>query len=349
MPIALPDWPRRFGSSLGSAHYRQRPEDFQVDEILGFEADGEGPHQLLWVEKAGVNTAFAAQALARHAGVAERDVGYAGLKDRHALTRQYFTVPGGDNRRWDDFSVPGIQVLSATAHRRKLRRGSHRGNRFRIVLRELSADRAAFEARITELAADGVPNYFGVQRFGKGGANLGLAAALVAGKRLPRHKRGFAISTLRAMVFNQLLAARLEAGSWNRALSGELLQLDGRGSWFRMEADDPEIASRLERLEIHPTGPLPGRARFPIEGEVAALEQGMLEAHADWQSCLERLAVEADRRALRLAVADLGEEWICENVVALSFELSSGGYATAVMRELVDLRDVHDQPEPEIE
>ena len=116
-----------------------------------------------------------------------------------------------------------------------------------------------------------------------------------------------------------------------------------------MEADDPEIASRLERLEIHPTGPLPGRARFPIEGEVAALEQGMLEAHADWQSCLERLGVEADRRALRLAVADLAEEWICENVVALSFELSSGGYATAVMRELVDLRDVHDQPEPEIE
>lgn len=345
--MSLPIWPRRW-AALGTANYRQQLEDFQVDEVLGFEADGDGPHQLLLVEKRGANTAFVAQALARHAGVAERDVGYAGLKDRHAVTRQYFSVPGAGVDR-SKLEANGVTVLSATPHRRKLRRGCHCGNRFRIVLREVQVEPAALQARLGEIAKLGVPNYFGVQRFGKDGANLRLAEALLAGRRLPRHKRGFAISTLRALHFNTLLGKRLSDGSWDQALSGELLQLDGRGSWFRYDPVDPAIAERLSRLEIHPTGALPGRARFELEGEVAELESALMATHPQWLSVLESLGVEADRRALRLVAHDLQAQWLDEQTVALQFELCSGGFATTVLGEMFELSDVHGQPEGEIE
>lgn len=347
--MILPEWPHWLGGPLGDANYRERLEDFEVEEMLGFSADGEGPHELLWVEKRGTNTAFAAQALAKHAGAAERDVGYAGLKDRHALTRQYFSVPALAGVDWDQLNVSGVRVLGAQRHRKKLRRGCHQGNRFRLVLRELRGELETLDGRLAEIAERGVPNYFGPQRFGRGGANLRLVEGLIAGKRFPRSKRGYGISTLRSLVFNDVLAERIRQGNIDQPIAGDLLQLDARGSWFRFDSDDLEIASRLQRLEIHPTGPLPGRPRAEIEGDTAALEAKVL---ADYPQCLptlDRLAVDADRRSLRLAVRSLSSERLPDGALALGFELCAGGYATSVLRELFDLHDTHGQPEPEID
>jgi len=347
--IALPDWPRWLGEPLGAANYRERLEDFEVEEMLGFSADGEGPHQLLWVEKRGTNTAFAAQALALHAGVPERDIGYAGLKDRHALTRQYFSVPVVAGVDWDQLTVSGVRVLGVQLHRRKLRRGCHQGNRFRIVLRQMRCPDESLEQRLQTIATRGVPNYFGPQRFGRGGANLRLVDGLLSGKRFPRSKRGYAISALRSLVFNDVVAERLRQGSINQAIGGDLLQLDGRGSWFRFDPADPDIGVRLKELEIHPTGPLPGRPRAEIDGATAELEDRVLATHPLCLPTLDRLAVDADRRSLRMAVREFSWQRLADEVLELRFELSSGGYATSVMRELMELHDVHGQPEPEID
>jgi tRNA pseudouridine13 synthase len=204
--------PRAHGAAPLTAELRRTPDDFRVDEILGYDADGEGEgeHALLWVEKRDANTDWVARELARFAGVPPLNVGYAGLKDRHAVTRQAFTVQlaGKLDPDWSAFPHAEVKVLASTRHKRKLKRGALRGNRFVLVLRDVRGERTRAEEVLQAIATRGVPNYFGEQRFGHEGGNVAQARAMFTGRRVDRDKRSIL-----------LLALISSTACWQRASS----------------------------------------------------------------------------------------------------------------------------------
>ncbi len=342
--MTLPAWPRAWGEPPVTAQLKQSPQDFEVEEILGFEPDGAGEHLFLWVEKAGLNTVDAAKRLATYAGVREADISWAGLKDRQALTRQWFSLhlPGRDVD-WSGWGDPDLRLLRRERHSRKLRRGSHRANAFTIALRDVCGDLAALEQRLQRIGVDGVPNYFGAQRFGRDGRNLVLAQRWVA-QGTPRIKpaqRGLHLSVLRAQLFNAVLAARVADGSWCRALDGELFQLDGSGSFFAAGLD-ADIERRLAEWDIHPSGPLWGRAgKQVVAAEAAARESAVLAPFAAEREALERAGLDAERRPLRLCPQALAWE-LSDALLWLRFTLPRGCFATSVVRELARLDDEQD-------
>ncbi|MDX1500326.1 MAG: tRNA pseudouridine(13) synthase TruD, partial [Woeseiaceae bacterium] len=257
----LPDWPRAWGPPIVFASIRATPSEFVVDEELDIDFANAGEHDWLRIEKTGANTDWVARQLAKHAGVPARDVGYSGLKDRHAVTTQWFSVKRSIKAPtdWAPFAADGVRILQTRVHDRKLRRGTHRGNAFRIALGgpDVAARKDALDERLALISAQGVPNYFGEQRFGHGGANVELGRAVLEGKRLPRAKRSIGISALRSYEFNEALAARVGAGTWNRLLPGDTANLDGTGSVFAVEAVTPELEARCAALDVHPAGSLP--------------------------------------------------------------------------------------------
>lgn len=337
------DGPRAWGGPLGRARVAAAPEDFRVEEWLGYRADGEGPHVLMAIEKVGLSTADAIQQLARHYGVSQREIGYAGRKDRQAVSRQWLTVPWPVNAALPAIGrvADGLVVCSAERHRRKLRIGALRGNRFRLTLREADLPNAAVNQRLATVARLGVPNYFGPQRFGHQGRNLTRGLAWLAGRLRPRGRgdRSMLLSALRSEAFNRVLATRVAGGTWNQPSAEELMVLDGRGSLFPAgEASIAALARRMAGLRIHPTGPLPGRhsdaLRLPEalatwEGEQMAALEGLTEG-------LAAQGVDAARRALRLAVGELAWHWPGPQTLVIECVLPKGAYATTVLRELVD-------------
>ncbi|MEJ2652597.1 MAG: tRNA pseudouridine(13) synthase TruD [Gammaproteobacteria bacterium] len=339
--VSYMDLPRAHGSPLASAVLRHRPEDFQVEEELGYEPEGEGEHLWLWLEKRGMNTDQLARRLASIAGVRRGDVSYAGLKDRHAVTRQWCSIhlPKTDLEGAAQWQEPGWRVLRTVRARRKLRRGGARGNRFVITLRELHGDRQAVELRLREIAGRCVPNYFGAQRFGRD--NLARAEAMMSGKLrvADRHLRGIYLSSLRSALFNAVLARRVRDHVWEGALGGEALNLAGSRSYFVADAIDDEIEQRLATGDIHPTGPLWGRGEPPSRGAALSLELAVVAACPEkWsQACVDAGMVQ-ERRPLRLAIRDLHWDWHGDDLLQLKFGLPAGAYATAVIREIADTR-----------
>ncbi|MDE2278950.1 MAG: tRNA pseudouridine(13) synthase TruD [Xanthomonadaceae bacterium] len=319
-----------------TARLRVTHEDFLVEEILGYDADGSGEHALLWVEKRGANTDWLARELAKFAGVPPLAVGYAGLKDRHAITRQAFTVQlaGKPDPDWSAFPHDNVKVLAATRHGRKLKRGALRGNRFVLTLREVQGERGRAEQALAAIAARGVPNYFGEQRFGREGGNLDQARAMFAGRRVDRDKRGFLLSAARSQIFNSVLAARVERGTWDAPLDGEIWSLAGSRSWFGPEPYSDLLAERLARGDIHPSGPLWGQGEPPAAGDAGALEREIAAAHADLAQGIAAARMDQERRPLRLLPKDLRWRWPAEDVLEMSFELPAGAYATVVAREV---------------
>lgn len=205
--MTLPVWPHACGEAPVRARLRATRAAFQVEELLGFEPDGEGEHCCLWVEKEGVNTAEVARRLARFAGIREADVSWSGMKDRHAITRQWFSLHLLKREvDWRDWADPSVRLLQVSRHSRKLRRGTHRGNRFVIRLDDIEGDLSAFEARLDQIGQQGVPNYFGPQRFGRDGNNIEAARQwLAAGRpRKPRHLQALWLSSLRSLLFNEV-------------------------------------------------------------------------------------------------------------------------------------------------
>ena len=330
--------PRAFGEPVLAAQIRITPEDFFVEEIPAFAPTGEGEHLLLTVEKRGLNTAFVAKELARWAGIPEMGVSYAGLKDRHAVTRQWFSVhlPKKIAPDFATLQVEGLAVLERTWHNRKLPRGALAGNRFVLVLRNVEGERDAIEARLAQIAARGLPNWFGEQRFGHGGGNVGKALAMFEGKRVRRDEHSILLSAARSELFNRVLAARVGNDTWDKPLDGEVWMLDGSRSVFGPEPWSDGLAQRLAAFDIHPSGPLWGAGELRSTGECARLE---LAAVADDVSSRLRVGLEAaelrqERRALRLKVAGLEWRWRGPAVLELSFALPPGSYATALLHEL---------------
>jgi tRNA pseudouridine13 synthase len=339
--LSLDPWsslPHALGGPAGSGRIRERAADFRVAEELGFKPRGAGEHLFLRLRETGCNTAWVAGRIARWAGRPRSDVGYAGMKDRHAVTEQWFSVrcPGGRHPEPNTLAVPGVELVATARHDRKLRRGALAGNRFRIRVTDLTADPQRLLARLESVRVRGVPNAFGPQRFGREGGNLRLAADWFGGGPEPRRElRGFALSAARSLIFNAVLAERIAAADWERATPGDPVQLDGRGSWFIAQADDDALAGRLAALEVHATGPLWGRGDPPGDGPGAALEKAVAARYPDFAAGLAEAGLDQERRALRVRVRDL--EWrLDDGALELAFGLPAGSYATAVLRELLD-------------
>lgn len=336
----MSELPRAFGAAPLQARMRSSAEDFQVDELPAFAPSGEGEHLLLTVRKRGMNTAFAARRLAQWAGVAELAIGYAGMKDRHAVTTQRFSVhlPKRVAPALDSLQDADLQVLESHWHNRKLPRGALAGNGFVLVLREVHGERTAIEARLAQIAARGIPNWFGEQRFGRDGGNVGAALAMFGGRRVRREQRSLLLSAARSELFNRVLAARVAAGNWDSALDGEVWMLDGSRSVFGPEPWSEALAERLQRFDIHPSAPLWGAGELRSAEAARALELAALDEAVALRlrDGLEREGLKQERRATRLRAADLQWRWLDgqDDALELRFALPPGSYATALLHEL---------------
>lgn len=336
-----------YGPAPTGGHIRVEPEDFFVDEVLGFEPDGAGSHVVLRVEKRGANTGWVAAQLAQSAGVHVRDVGFSGHKDRQAVTRQAFSIPWPVATPLDtclSFAGEGYHVLSADRHGRKLRPGSHRANRFVLVLRDLDGEVAGIDQRLRLIGEQGVPNYFGPQRFGRDGGNLARVRAWADGGPAPRDRaqRGFALSAARSELFNLVLGERVRRGDWNRLLPGEAVVLDGRRSFFPATVIDAVLEDRCDRMDVHPSGPLWGRGESPATDAALEVEESIGTRAPALIALLAAQGMDHERRSLRLPVRALA--WTHEaGTLRLEFELPRGTFATAVLHEL--LRDAWDAGE----
>ena len=342
-PIAVPGIsvaPCAHGRPPATGAIRREPEDFVVDEILGFEPDGVGNHCLLFVEKRGANTGWVAAQLARHAGVAVRDIGFSGHKDRHALTTQAYSLPLPalfDVAQCLEWRGEGYAVRAAHRHGRKLRPGSHRANRFELRIRDLHGDHRAIEACLAAIREHGVPNYFGPQRFGREGSNLRRAIAWAGGDVPPRDRsqRSFALSAARSHLFNAVLAARVGRDDWNRLLPGEAVMLDGRRSFFIAEPEDAALEARRVAMDVHPSGPLPGRGESPAKGIAREVEDSVIGPYAGLVALLASERVDHERRSLRLPVREFDWSVGDDDTLVLRFVLPRGTFATAVLHEVL--------------
>lgn len=336
--MSAPTLTRAHGEPVLAARIRSAPEDFIVEEIDGFAASGEGEHLLLTIEKRGMNTAFAAKRIAQWAGVTELAIGYAGLKDRHALTRQRFSVhlPRRNAPDLAALQSDDLRVLDHAWHAKKLPRGALAGNRFVLTLRDAVGARDAVDARLHAIAARGVPNYFGEQRFGRDGNNLGNALAMFAGRRVRREQRSHLLSAARSELFNRVATARVAAGSWDRGLEGEVWVLDGSRSVFGPEPWSDALGARLAAFDIHPSGPLWGRGELRTEADAREVEETALSGDSSLalRSGLETAGLKQERRALRLRPQALAWEWLDAASLQLAFALPAGCYATTVLAEL---------------
>ncbi|MBH3342769.1 tRNA pseudouridine(13) synthase TruD [Pseudomonas parafulva] len=332
--------PRASGQALGTAVLKAVAEDFQVDEVLDIPLSGQGEHLWLWVEKRELNTEEAARRLARAAGVPARAISYAGLKDRQALTRQWFSLhlPGKADPDLSRAEDANLRVLKQMRHQRKLQRGAHSSNGFTLRLTQLAADHQAVDARLAQLKANGVPNYFGTQRFGHAGGNVHDALGWAERQALPeqRNVRSRLLSAGRSYLFNQVLAARVNDGSWTRAQVGDLLAFTNSRSFFpaaEAECADP----RLAVLDLHPTGPLWGEGDSPAGARTGALENSVGAAHPALCQWLAKAGMDHERRILRLPITGLTWHYPEPDILQLEFVLPAGCFATVVVREVVDL------------
>ncbi len=318
---------------------RCQPQDFQVDEQFAFSPSGEGEHALLHVKKINTNTDWLAREIAKLAGVSKRDVSYAGLKDRNAVTTQWFSVwlPGKPDPDWSQLESEQVSILASTRHSRKLRRGSLRGNTFRIVVRNVDGNSNDLDARMAAISQHGVPNYFGEQRFGIEGRNLQKAEVMFSGKlEKDRFRRSIYLSAARAAMFNALLSQRVAMDKWYQPIAGDVMLLDNSHSYFLMDEIDNTIQQRIAEHDIHPSGPLWGRGELLSKGEVAEMEAALADAFPLFDRGLKNARLDQERRSLRLSVKALDYHYdVHAHVLELCFELPAGGYATAVLRELL--------------
>lgn len=347
---------------LPIALFKSKPEDFQVDELLGFEPDGDGEHLWINVRKRNQNTRDMIELLAKAFSIPEKDVGYSGLKDKHALTTQWVSLPMGGGgvagvgagvglsgedtdlsaRVVDALaSLQDVEVVTVTRSRKKLRTGAHRQNRFKIVLRNLPADHAVVEQSLALVRDYGFPNYFGSQRFGHGGRNVASARSMFIGNRkTTRFKRGIYLSAARSYLFNLVLAKRVASSNWKTVLAGEACILDGTNSSFHCEAPDDDIYSRNAQFDIHTSGPLHGRGRSVVSGIVKELERECLKDEESLFQGLEKAGLKQERRALRAVAYDLQWQWLDNQTLEINVVLQKGVYATSLLRELVRVEEV---------
>ncbi|MBH0006288.1 tRNA pseudouridine(13) synthase TruD [Psychrobacter sp. SWN149] len=359
---------------IQQATYKAHATDFIVNELLPLDFTGEGEHLWLHIEKLGMNTAYLANLLSEWAEIPLRDVGYSGLKDRHALTTQWFSLripkkqlPETEFAPIDIGETESVTILAQHWHNKKLNRGTHRANQFIITLRDVQfaddnsdvkpsepslSTKQSVEQHLASIGQTGVPNYFGPQRFGRQGNNVREALSLFArppraprpsskkskSKRAPREQNTMELSAARSLIFNEILAARVRDDSWNTGLSGEVFNLDGSGSIFTSETLDDTLRARLDSGDIHPTAVMWGTGNDKVSSTAAAIESNVVQHSpllTQLATGLEQRDIKAQRRALRLPIEEMHWEWSDDCTLVLSFTLTTGSFATSVLASVV--------------
>lgn len=325
-----------YGKPQATGSIKNYHDDFKVDEILGFEPSGDGEHQYLFIEKRGLNTEELVKQLAIRINCPVKDISYAGIKDRQAVTRQWLSVhcPGKEIPGADSLSGDGWKILASKRHLKKLKKGALSANAFQLLVRDIQGVEE-IENRLHQIKKSGVPNYFGAQRFGYEGNNLVKAGQLLFDgmKVKNRFLKGMYYSAARSFLFNLILSERIKQQSWSTALPGDVMQLAGKNSLFTIEVPDELIATRVLSFDISPAAPLWGVGAELASGEALLVQEKALMDYHRWCEGLERQKLERAYRAHVLRVNELSWEW-CEGNLLLDFKLQPGSYATSVIREL---------------
>lgn len=336
------------GEPLGTAAFKRDLVDFQVEEVLGFEPSGEGEHCLVWVEKEDRNTNDVATDFAKRLGIRKRLVSHCGLKDRNAVTRQWFSLhlPGQPSPSASELESKGVRVLQVTRHLRKLHRGTHQGNRFVVRLRDCTFSKDASTARWEEIVQRGVPNYFGKQRFGRDGGNVEQAQRFMAGEMEVKNPllRGILISATRSAIYNACVAERIEAGNWDTPLEGEVFGFPENRSLVLPHNIRGDEAERVKAGALELTAPLWGQGELQSDGQVKLLEEIVAQRYPELVEGLSQFNLKQERRVIRLRPLDSEMSWETDSTVTLSFGLPNGTYATTLLRELADLVEPNNDP-----
>ncbi|GAA4023561.1 tRNA pseudouridine(13) synthase TruD [Deinococcus rubellus] len=323
---------------------RSRPEDFVVEERPTYLPSGSGNHLYLHLEKTGHTTAHVARELSAQLGVKAKDLGIAGLKDRHAVTRQWISLPAKFEARLGDFSFEGVRILEVSRHANKLGLGHLRGNRFTVRVRAAAGTAAQAQTTLELLTRLGVPNYFGPQRFGLGGLNAEEGLRVLRGEselRDPQVRR-FLSSSVQSAVFNRWVSRRLERGLFDALLSGDMAKKHDTGGVFLVEDAEAE-SLRAERNEISATGTLFGRKTKPLTLDAGALEAEVLGEFGLTPEVFS--SRKGDRRLIRIFMED-AQVQPEDDGYTVSFALPKGSFATSVLRELMKT-DVDARQEPD--
>jgi tRNA pseudouridine13 synthase len=313
---------------------RRETEDFQVTEVPAYPLAGEGEHLYLWVEKRDTNTRWVIEYLRDTLGIPEAEIGWAGLKDRRALTRQWISVPARFEEAVTRLNeLAGVTLLETARHTNRLATGHLAGNRFRILVRDPQGTEAQARAILDVLIREGVPNYFGPQRFGKMGDNATRGHQILASGRFRKHKwlDKLLTSAFQSLLFNEWVKTRVEDGTFGHVLEGDIAVKHASGGKFQV--GDPAVEDpRAVALEISATGPMFGRKYHEAHGAAREVEDRVL-AHFGIDRALFKPLL-GDRRAIRFPLEESSLEWTPEGYW-VSFFLPKGAFATAVLRELM--------------
>lgn len=355
---------RPFDPAMISANFKSTPHDFIVEENMDITHSEEGEHLWLYVCKIGMNTAFVAELLAKWANIPLRDVGYSGLKDRHAKTYQWFSLrlPQKTLPETDPLSIitshlhngEALTIIRQHWHHKKLGRGTHKSNTFTITLNNVIGDKNTIKAQLSLIAKIGVPNYFGQQRFGINDNNIHKTKQFFE-KILASHRpykpskkdinrHSLYVSTAKSLIFNALLSQRVKLNNWDKAVKGDVFNLDGTNSIFCTSIDE-EIICRVQQKDIHPTAPLFGTGEIKNSDESWAIYQTTLNqpSFEVFKQGLLKVGTKLTYRPLRLHPQNLSWQWH-DGSLTLRFCLPSGTFATSVLFALCDtLHDKHDR------
>ncbi|NOI15335.1 tRNA pseudouridine(13) synthase TruD [Vibrio hepatarius] len=327
------------GKPTATGKIKAKAEHFQVNEILGYEFAGSGEHLMVRIRKSGENTSFVANELAKACGVKSKDVSWAGLKDRHAVTEQWLSVhlPKGETPDFSEFlaQYPSIEILETTRHNKKLRPGELAGNHFTVTLSEVS-DVEDVLKRLESISQTGVPNYFGSQRFGNQGNNLDEARRWGRENVRTRNqnKRSLLLSAARSWIFNNILSARIEQGLFDQVVEGDII--DTASGQSLVDAEHIQSAAdQVAKGSAALTAAMAGDNQLPTQARALELEQTHLDNEPDLMALIRGNRMRHDRRAISLKAQDL--TWSSdENSVTLKFSLDAGCFATAIVRELIE-------------
>ena len=330
-----------YGKPAITGMLKTQVEDFKVTENLGFEPSGEGEHLFLWIEKSMLTSQDLIERVANDFSVKPRDIGYSGLKDKIAITRQWLSLhlPG----QMKSLELPDIseyKLLDQAWHHKKLRPGTHRSNHFEVIIRNVEALPDISREQLDLIRGEGMANYFGQQRFGREHDNVERALHAFSSVRrsgkLSRNKRSLYLSALRSFLFNRVLSRRIEQGYWSRPMRGDVFMLSGSRSIFYEPINDA-LLKRYHQLDISSTASLYGSGKRLLQDDALEQEDRVLTEHETIRQCLIRQESKLQMRATRVAVEELNVDHDpLEGTLGISVTLPRGSYFTSLLDHFVD-------------
>jgi tRNA pseudouridine13 synthase len=337
METIIPSNLKAFGDNPVKGLLRVKPEDFLVEELFDFDLSDDGQHLWIKVEKIGQNTQWVAKLIAIHYKVAIRNINWSGIKDRYAKTIQWYSIPWPIKKPLPEPpNLEGVKILDLRRHKKGLRIGVHKKNRFNLTIRELSGDTDMLERKLMLIQHLGVPNYFGEQRFGNNFGNIEECNLWFQGRHKPRPDlKSLLLSSARSFLFNEHLSQRIENHTWQTIGERELCMLSGSNSWFKASDEEPaSLNARLESGDVSTSGPMWGTGLIQEE------ERYLKDKYRQFTLGLEKNGLKQQRRPLILKPENMAWD-IQSGELNISFDLISGAFATSVLSELVDYTDVH--------